>query len=105
MANAPNLTPIDPAGSLSVTLADPTAHLGQTAAAAIPVETAGTRFHQALLRSAKGMTGLALILLVLLVALLAPMIAPHDPAAQISRMALRAPGLGCGRLSDEPSWR
>ena len=83
MANAPNLTPVDPAGSLSVTLADPTAHPGQTAATAIPVESDGTRFRQALLRSAKGMTGLALILLVLLVALLAPMIAPHDPAAQI----------------------
>jgi ABC-type dipeptide/oligopeptide/nickel transport system permease subunit len=83
MANAHNLTPIDPADSLSVTLADPTAHPRQTAAAAFPVETAGTRFRQALLQNAKGMTGLALILLVLLVALLAPMIVPHDPAAQI----------------------
>ena len=47
------------------------------------VESAGARFRHALRHSAKGLTGLGLILLVLLVALLAPVIAPHDPAAQV----------------------
>jgi peptide/nickel transport system permease protein len=91
MANAPDLTPVDSAGSLSVTLGEPSADPGQSAAA-ILVESAGTRFREALLRSAKGMTGLALILLVLLVALLAPLIAPHDPAAQVLEWRFAPPG-------------
>lgn len=82
MANTPNLTPVNQAG-LGAALADPIPRQDATFAAAIPVETAGARFRQALRRSAKGMTGLVLILLVLLVALLAPLIAPHDPAAQV----------------------
>jgi len=48
-----------------------------------PPVSAAQRFLSELIRSPKGLTGFVLIVLVLLVALLAPLLAPHDPAQQV----------------------
>jgi ABC-type dipeptide/oligopeptide/nickel transport system permease subunit len=53
------------------------------AEAALAIESGAARFRRALARSAKGLTGLALILLALGTALAAPLIAPQDPARQV----------------------
>jgi ABC-type dipeptide/oligopeptide/nickel transport system permease subunit len=53
------------------------------AEAAIALEPGAARFWRALRRSAKGLTGFALIGLMVAIALAAPFVAPHDPARQV----------------------
>jgi ABC-type dipeptide/oligopeptide/nickel transport system permease subunit len=53
------------------------------AEAALELEAGTTRFWRALRRSAKGLTGFALIALMVATALAAPIVAPHDPARQV----------------------
>ncbi len=48
-----------------------------------PPVSAGRRFLSELLRSAKGLTGFAVVLAIVLVAAFAPMLASHDPAQQV----------------------
>lgn len=53
------------------------------APAAIVAPSAGRRFFAELAHSPKGLTGFAILLLVILVAIFAPYLAPYDPAASI----------------------
>ena len=64
-------------------------------APAIPASV-GRRFFTELAVSPKGMTGLAIVVLVLLVAAIAPAIAPHDPAAQVTAMRFAPPAWAQG---------
>ena len=57
------------------------------------------RFREALAASPKGITGLAIVVLILLVAALAPAIAPHDPAAQLTDMRFAPPAWAGGSWS------
>jgi len=57
------------------------------------------RFREALATSPKGITGLAVVVLILLVAILAPAIAPHDPAAQLTDMRFAPPAWAGGSWS------
>jgi ABC-type dipeptide/oligopeptide/nickel transport system permease subunit len=57
------------------------------------------RFREELAASPKGITGLAIVVLILLVAALAPAIAPHDPAAQLTDMRFAPPAWAGGRWS------
>jgi len=57
------------------------------------------RFCEALASSPKGITGLAIVVLILLVAALAPAIAPHDPAAQLTDMRFAPPAWAGGSWS------
>jgi ABC-type dipeptide/oligopeptide/nickel transport system permease subunit len=53
------------------------------APAAVVAPSAGRRFFAELAGSAKGLTGFAILVLVVLVAVFAPTLAPYDPAASI----------------------
>src|SRR5690349_25108284 len=57
------------------------------------------RFREALAGSPKGITGLAIVVLILAVAALAPAIAPHDPAAQVTDMRFAPPAWAGGSWS------
>ncbi len=56
-------------------------------------EKAGRSFSRRLRHSAKGMTGLCLILLFALIALAAPLLAPYDPAQQMLEWRFQVPSL------------
>ncbi len=58
----------------------------------MPETAERSRLGTALRHSAKGITGLALVTLVLLVAVAAPLLAPHDPARQMLEWRFLAPG-------------
>jgi ABC-type dipeptide/oligopeptide/nickel transport system permease subunit len=57
------------------------------------------RFREELAASPKGITGLAIVGLILVVAALAPAIAPHDPAAQLTEMRFAPPAWAGGSWS------
>jgi ABC-type dipeptide/oligopeptide/nickel transport system permease subunit len=69
---------------------------GIGAPAALAAPSAGRRFFAELAASPKGLTGFAILLLVVLVAAFAPTLAPHDPAASIVANRFAPPGWADG---------